>query len=318
MSPHPVRDGFTATTRHPAIVLAEIAWRWTFAIAALAILAVAGLRFLGTIHVGRGDLLFARSGQPLFIADAISHIFQEAAPRVVRLGIVVLPALAMLWIAAACAGRLATLKALLANSAGAGIAPLLGLNFLRVALAMTALLSYVGAMIVAGLASASSSDPQKSAGIFLLIFLLFTILIAMAWSAVNWFLTLATIFAVRDGRNTFGAVADAVQLFRRNAADFVAVSSWFGFLRVVLIIVVAVVSVASLAALDKSQVAAAFLLLLVISLGYFAVADYLYIVRLAAYVAIAQGARPPETATAASPPPSLAPETTAAGLPAEA
>ena len=113
-------------------------------------------------------------------------------------------------------------------------------------------------------------------------------LVWLAWSMMNWFLSLAAVFAVTNGRDTFGALADAVDLFHRRSGPVFAVGTSFG--------------VAHLAVLIGAGIAAAFPLglsaslsgrvvlasLTVIALVYFAVADFLYIGRLAAYVAIVE------------------------------
>jgi len=59
----------------------------------------------------------------------------------------------------------------------------------------------------------SKSDP--SPGSATLIFLTIVMLIWLAWAVLNWFLSIAAIFVVAEGRDTFGAVASAVDFAER-------------------------------------------------------------------------------------------------------
>ena len=54
-----------------------------------------------------------RTGHPLLIAQAIAHIFHGTALRVVIATVIIISALAILWILVASVGRIATLAPLL-------------------------------------------------------------------------------------------------------------------------------------------------------------------------------------------------------------
>ncbi|MGH6631023.1 MAG: hypothetical protein ACREB3_14945, partial [Burkholderiales bacterium] len=108
-----VRAGFRAAFRRPAVIAAEIAWRWSFGVAAGAIVTIAVLRFLASLTVTDGELFALRSGIAQLVADAILHIFEGSGPRLLRLALIVAPAVSVLWMLAASAGRAATLRALL-------------------------------------------------------------------------------------------------------------------------------------------------------------------------------------------------------------
>jgi hypothetical protein len=301
-STSPINEGFRAAFREPAIVLAEIAWRWSFGLAALAIATGSVVAYLGTLAVGNAEILALRSHPRWVVADAIGHIL-FAGPRLLRIAAIVAPAIFVLWIAAATIGRAATLKALLRREARVALSPQLGLNFLRASVTLASLIGYLGAAILAGRAAADGDDVRPS--LFLLVFVVLVTGITMVRSRLNWFLCLAAIPAARDGHDTFTAVSEAVRLFRRQVWSFTGAGAVFGIIHGVLFVFCTVVCLLALSLADKVPPAATLFLLAVITLVYFAAVDFLYIARLAAYVAIDESDRtPPPVAVA---PGSLAP-----------
>ena len=83
------------------------------------------------------------------------------------------------------------------------------LNFLRVAVALGVVLGFVGASILAGFAS-PDADPQP--GLAFLLFVPMAALVCFVGWALNWLLSLAGMFAVRDGEDAVGAISAAVTL----------------------------------------------------------------------------------------------------------
>src|SRR5713226_5754859 len=109
----PTLEGFRAIFRQPSFGLAEIAWRWSFGVAAGLLLTFSFLEYLDTLPVTRGELFLLRTHHPILISQAITHIFRGSAPRVVVAAIVLALALAVAWIVIASLGRAVTVKALL-------------------------------------------------------------------------------------------------------------------------------------------------------------------------------------------------------------
>ena len=162
--------------RLPVLGLAEIAWRWSFGVAAAAALSFALREYLATLPVTAGEMLLMRTRQPALIVQALARIFQGSAPRAAAALVVLTLALTLAWIVLASVGRALTLKTLLeyfrgsgrpSNSAMQGLASLLVLNSLRAATMLAATVGIVGAMLVA---RAASSPEDPSPGKVLLIF----------------------------------------------------------------------------------------------------------------------------------------------------
>lgn len=301
-----VRAGLASTFRRPAVIAAEIAWRWSFGAAAGALVTVAVLRFLATLTVTDGDLLALRSRISQLMADAILHIFEGSGPRLLRLTLIVTPAVSALWILAASAGRAATLRALLRDAPASftrrhDLRSLLGVNFLRVAVSLLGVLAMVGSAILARLAATLSDEP--SVLLFNVVFLGLLFLVSLSWSTLNWYLSLAPIFVVRDNRGALGAVADAVHLVRRRGGDFTSASLFYGLLKLFAIAVATVVSLVPLAFIAEWPWEVTTTLFMVITLAYLAVADVFYIARLASYLVIAEPERAAAVETAVRPSP---------------
>jgi len=327
MSISPTAEGFRAAFRRPSLTLAEIAWRWAVGITATTLFFFGLIEYLNTLPVTNRELLFLRSRQPYLVGQAIAHILRGSLSRAVISAMVAALMLTLLWIIAAAVGRLATVRALLEYfrrdvasyvSAGAstgdggrdvasnvstsdvaenGAFPtLVRLNFLRAAVALAAVCGFLGAAVLSGFAS---PDTHPRPGLAFLIFLPLAGLVYLAWSSLNWLLSLCGIFAVRDGGDAVGAIFAAASFSRERAGPIAAVSTWTGLGHmVVFVIATTVVSMPlGLAPLVPWRLVVA--AMIVVTSAYCAVADWLYMARLAGYVCITEI---PEALFAPTPP----------------
>ncbi len=294
----PTLEGFRTIFRRPSFGLAEIAWRWSFGAAASLLLVFSFLEYLDTLPVSKGDLLLLRTRQPALISRAVLHIFRGSAFRVVEAAVVLALSLGVAWVVIASVGRAATLKALLAHfhqdDASSSnhkekrawrLRSLVGLNFFRLGAMLAATVGCLAAVLLGGAASRPSDPAPGSA---FLIFLTVVMLACLAWSTLNWFLSLATIFVVANGDHTFGAITAAVDLCQTRPGSVFAAGTWFGLAHITAFVVASSVVAFPLgfaAVLPGSIVLGGVLL---VTLLYFAIADFLYMGRLAAYVAIVE------------------------------
>lgn len=301
-----VREGFSAVQRQPGLIAAEIAWRWSFGAAAWFLMALAVDRALTATRISAAEIALVSGDQALAIADALARMIYDFLPRLAVAAAVLIPALAVLWIAATSLGRWVTLQALLAgraadhahesSAAKPSFASLVLVNFLRAALAVAAAAGLLGAGLIAG-AVVGQGDPAAAA----LLALTIAALVAFLWSVVNWFLALAPVFILRDGRGALPAIADSLALLTRRPGEYLGIAVSFGLLRGIALLAALVLSLAPLAATDSVAVAAG--LSIPIALAYFATADFLYIARLAAFAGLAEGSGPEMVVAAAPQPP---------------
>jgi hypothetical protein len=324
----PTIEGFRAMFRRPSLSLAEILWRWSFGAAAFVLFGTTLIAYLDTLPVSKDDLRMLRTGYPLMVSQAMSHVFRGSALRALLAGIILFTALAFLWIVIASVGRAATLRPLLdyirnraqppeddiASAQATEPTPppnqptsrsylrsLAGLHFLRVALGVAACAAGLGAIILAGMAS-SKTHPRPGLVFFLASTMLF--LIWALWSLVSWFLAAAPILVIRESKDTFGALLETASLFRRRLGPVISVSSWFGVTHLILLIAAGSVVMFPLAFNSIVPPVIVFTAVLFLTLAYFAAVDALYIARLAGYVAILE--TPPPT----PPPPRVPPPPT--------
>lgn len=305
----PTSEGFRAAFRRPLLTLAEIMWRWTAGATAAALLLFGLFEYLDTLPVTNGELLFLRTRQPYLVGEAIAHILRGSLSRGVMAGLLAAFLLGTLWIFAASVGRIATVRALLdyfrgdvdVLSAGGvrdnrerGVASnpsmksfpaLLRLNFLRAGVALAAVFGFVGAAILAGFASPDAA-PRPALAFFL--FLPLAGLICLVWGTLNWLLSLAGMFAVRDREDAVGSISAAVTLCREHTGPVAAASFWTGLAHMVAFVGASTVASMPLgfAAVVPWRLVA--LAVLLVTLAYFALADWLYMARLAGYVCIAE------------------------------
>jgi hypothetical protein len=327
----PTLEGFRASFRRPSLTLAEIAWRWTVGAVGWALVFFWLIEFLDTLPVTRGDATLLSTGQPLLVGRAIAHILRGSLNRAVMAALLAALALSLLWIITASVGRTATVRALLdyfSKDVARNASPeahdandprplrsLIGLNFLRAVLTLSAILALVGALSLANLAS---SDANAGPGLVFILFLPLAGLICLVWPVLNWFLSLACLFVVRDGEDTLGGLSVAVTFFWERAGPVCAVSTWTGLAH---LIAFSVATTAVSLPLAFIQIAPSRLVIagvILVTLAYFAVVDWLYMARLAGYVCIAEmpdalafsTPMPVPPSTGQQPAPSAAGETT--------
>lgn len=302
--PSPTIEGFRAAFRRPGTVVGEITWRWVFGAATLALLTLSFFEFLDTLRVSKADLFFLRSNQPFLVSQALSHIFHGSSYRVIISLLIMTTALAMFWVLAASVGRAATLESLLdyfapGNTRDLGamsdraVTPstkgrfgsLVGLNFLRVALALAAILAVIAAGVIAGFAS---SDKNPQPGLVFLIFLPFAALVGLLWSSLNWFLTVAPIFVVGDRCDTFEAIGATVDFCRQRKGPIFWSSTAFGIIHLIFFVGASSVVAFPFAFIGVLPGAVVFGAIALLTLVYFAVVDFFFTGRMAAYIAILQ------------------------------
>ncbi|MGP0017397.1 MAG: hypothetical protein ACLPHP_02415 [Candidatus Sulfotelmatobacter sp.] len=308
MAISPTSEGFRAAFRRPSLTLAEIMWRWTAGATAVALLLFGLFEYLDTLPVTNGELLFLRTRQPYLVGEAIAHILRGSLSRGVMALLLAVLLLGALWIVAASVGRIATVRGLLdyfrrdvgtlspgdvrnnderdlASNVSARFLALLRLNFLRAAVALGAVFGFVGAAILAGFAS-PDANPRPALAFFL--FAPLAGLIWLVWVALNWLLSLAGLFAVRDGEDAVDAISAAVTLCRERTGPLAAVSFWTVLAHLVAFVGATTVASMPLGFAGVVPWRLVVLAVLLVTLVYFALADWLYMARLAGYVCIAE------------------------------
>lgn len=297
----PTVEGFRAGFRRPDVSFAEVLWRWSVGATAVLLFLFGAFEYLSSLPVTSAEILFLRTKQPILVAKAIAHIFRGNWNRGVAAALSAALSLMLLWMLAASFGRMATVSGLLdyfrrdtsltnssenSNQPGATVfRSLFRLSFLRIGVVLSALCGLVGAAVLAGLAS---PGPEPNPGVALLIFFFVAALVCFACWILNWFLSLAAVFAVRDDQDALSAVSAAVALCRERAGAVLAVSFWTGLAHLTVFAIATSVVFVPLALTGTISWRVIALAMALITLIYFAIVDWIYIARLAGYVCIAE------------------------------
>jgi hypothetical protein len=162
---------------------------------------------------------------------------------------------------------------------------LIELNGLRVTLALSVILAFAGA---AFLASFVSTNANPHPGLVIIVFLAISAVICMAGWTLNWWLSLSGIFAFCGEENAVGALFAAVAFSRENIGSVLAVSLWTGLAHLVAFSIASTLVSFPLAFVGVIPMRLAIAGVVIVALAYFAVADGLYLARLAGYVCIAE------------------------------
>jgi hypothetical protein len=243
----------------------------------------------------------------------VLHIFQGSGFRLAQTAVLLALTLGIAWVVVASLGRAATLKALVAHFREGNISTsepqekkngplrsLFALNSFRLGATVAATVGCLAAVLLGGAASRPANPAPGSA---LLIILTVTMLVWLAWSTLNWFLSLAAVFVVSGGQDTFGAIAAAVDLCRTRSASVFAAGTWFGVAHLTAFVVAGSVVGFPLGFAAVLPAGVVLVAVLVVTLLYSVIADFLYVGRLAAYVAIAEMPESPVNPELAPPPP---------------
>ncbi len=291
----PAAAGFRLIFRRSSISFAEIAWRWSFALATWFLGVMFFAEYMDSLPVKSLDRMMLGTHQPVLVLHALRRIFSGSAFRFTKAGLLLLILLTVAWIVLAALGRAATLKAMIEELgiARSGTHPdrralpsLMGLNFLRAAVTWAATVCIVGAVLVSSSVWASSKASGEDVA---RLWFALVITTAMAWGFLNWLLSTAAVFAVTEQVDALGAVAATVRLIWRQPGQVLAALAFFGTLHWVAFAVAGGLAVTVLGMTGVVGARLVVFVELVIAMVYFAVANALHIGRLAACLAIIQG-----------------------------
>lgn len=314
----PTIEGFQAALHRPSLGFAEIAWRWSVGASAVSLFAFALIDYLDTLPVTNLDANLLATRQPPLVWRAVIDILRGSLNRATLAALFGLFALSLLWITAASVGRLAIVRALIEYCRGITLGAsynisdhyassrdarnpasshkftsfwsLIGLNFLRAVGILTALLALVGSAIIVSAIIADLSPPDASPqpALGFLIFLVLAAIIAISWIGLNWLFSFASIFVVRNGHDTVGAISAALNMLSERLGPVIAVGIWNLSAHFAAFVVAA--GFAAMLLVFVSIVPATLVVggIVLVALAYFAVVDCLYVARLAGYVCITE------------------------------
>src|SRR5438270_4810496 len=282
--PNPITQGLRAVTRDPAIFLVEILWRWSFAILACLLVTGVGLMLLGPLHIGHAWDTAWSSRDPQRMGQLILAVLLLLGMKVIVIAAIAIPlSIALLWSILSALGRFVTVKRLRAGLTSLHFRTILALQVLRGFVAWFSLVLLFAATF--GEALIATRGPKPDLLLYYLMVMPSVVVIGALWLTFNWYLSLAALFG-REGQSFRGALRQARQTIRQQRSHFAGTGFVFLLFRlVILLIATAICGLTS--GMVGSSPQGYFTLLIIVSLAYFAVADFLYMARMAAYLALA-------------------------------
>jgi hypothetical protein len=278
--------------RDLVIVLTEVLWRWSFGVIASLILFFSGLMLLSAVPDSSSATNAWRSHDPALMAFMTLHVVRALGDKAIIAAIALPASVVLLWSILAALGRSVMIKRLRRDVIPLSLRSLLALHCLRGLIAWMALLAMVAAVGTAIWFAIQGAKPD----LFLFYIMAVPSVLALGGAAlaVNWRLSLAGIFGA-GGNGFWDAMRQAKLVVRAQRADFAGTSFVFLLLRLVaLLTAFAAIGIPSGMINTSPQAYSA--LVAVVLLAYFAVGDFLYVGRMASYLALAAAHTEPAAA----------------------
>jgi hypothetical protein len=308
MARNSLRDGWRVLMRAPESIAAEIAWRWAFGAAFWVLLFVSFHQYFSHVEISSAEYALLKSLEPFTWIAITARAMQAFVAGLRELGPILFPALAALWLALATIGRAVTIRALVAETARTNWISLLLLNAFRFATGCAALLAYFGLAAIVSRAF----DPREYYAATVVLLLAILLVLAAFWGFVNWFASLAQIFAAGNGAGTLESFRSAIDLYQAFPGALMLAGFWFGFARLVLLCIVTVGSLSPAGNMTLAGLKGLLIFIAIISLLYFAAADALNMWRLGVYISLTEPERTEPVPAALADPNLPAPETVSA------
>lgn len=258
----------------------EVAWRWAFGAASIALLAFGFVRLQHGVEVSPEELSQLGSGSPDAMLVALAGIGGRALPILARLVAVIVPALFVLWVTAASVGRAVVLTKLVgAERARLKWSGVIGVHFLRALSVLGLAIAYVIASVVAPLLF-------RSVALVFVSFLLMLAVVVTVWLWVHWVLSIAAIYPVTQRAGVFAAVRSAYALVRATGGELGSIATANGTARTLIGLIF---TVAGLLPLPFYRVGPGVVIVIeiVLALVYCVISDWFLLARLAGYIDVA-------------------------------
>ena len=293
----PLQEGFAALREEPLLLVAELTWRWCFAIAAWLIVLLAAALFLDSLNVTALDRLLLSTMQPAFAGSVLTHILSGALLRYLWIKFFVLLGLTVLWAFAAAVGRAASLRSVISLTGGDDhdeevgwqFRPMLQLHLLRALWTWIAIGCFAASLLL-GIAMQAQQRPARAA-----FFYVFGVAFSLIFGVMlNWIFGLAPLFCVRNQIGARDAVSQTLDFCARQGGRLFGLSLGFLALRMawagaMFLLVLAPTSIG-----NRLAVGWVLLMMGMLFLVYLAGADALCLARLGAYAALADIDAQPE------------------------
>jgi hypothetical protein len=281
--PNPITQGLRTVSRDPLIFMLEILWRWLFGLLTGLLVFGVGIILLGPLPIGNRWAATWNSHDPQIIGSFLVAIILLLGSKLIVAAALLPIAIALMWAILSSAGRGITVKRLRAGMPSLRFRSIMALQFLRSFLTWFCFVLLIAAIV--GEALIATRGPKPDLVQYYLMASPSIIFISGFWVVMNWYLSLAAIFGL-EGQTFRGALRQTRQIVARQRSDFAGTGFVFLLFRILLLVVaLAICGLFSRSAGTAPQ--SYVTLVTVVALSYFAISDFLYMARMAAYLALA-------------------------------
>jgi hypothetical protein len=281
--PNPITQGLRSVARDPILFLVEILWRWSFGLLACLLLLAVGVMLLGPLPIVKRLPEVWRSHDLQLMGAILASIVFRLGSKLIVAAFAVSVAIALVWAILSGLARSIIVKRLRVGVTLLRFRSIMALQLLRGFLTWFCVMFLIAAVV--GEIRIATRGPKPDLLLFYLMAMPSIVFVSAFWLVTNWYLTLAAIFG-REGQSFWGAFRQARHTVRLQRSDFAGTGFVFLFFRAVaLLVAVAICGLTSGMAGTAPQTY--FTLVMVVSLAYFAIADFLYMSRMASYLALA-------------------------------
>jgi hypothetical protein len=276
---NPLTYGFGAIRRDPALLLVEILWRWC--VGGVAFFLLRAFFRAQPQAVAGDDCPGCGSSDPLVIAQDFVQWLTGLGGRPLRLALALLLVATALWTLLGALGRTFTLNRL--EKTGVSFRSILALQSLRAVFLWLAGIALTKTIALDARLAGHGVKPD----IFLYSALAVwsVILIGVLWAVVNWNLSLAAVCCAKNAGDFGRSIRQALALDRSHSGDLLGVSLVFALWRLIVLAIAFVLWFLPSAKMATDP-RAYFAWFVATMLAYLAASDYLYIARMAGYLAI--------------------------------
>lgn len=281
-----LKAGINTVMRRPTVFLVEVAWRWAFAAVALPIVFTGLQALLSTSPLDEPERTAFGSLDFFRASVAALHFLRSLRGRPLGFALLIAFAVSLFWLLLSSAGRALTLGKLAGRKVQFG--PIVVRQLWRVIYAWGGLAALAAILNFAVRIAMAGRSPDYV--IFVVMLLPLSVSVFIFWSLMNWYFSLGTVcIAAYDAKQTSTGRQTMFFLSQhwREALGISLLSAVFRLLLVLLIVVLIAIPSGYLSGESR------WMWPIELILGYCLVADFLYVSRLAAYLALetARGVR---------------------------
>ncbi len=276
------------------LIVAELAWRWAFAVGAIGILLSYSSTLRDAISLSAADQNALLSGNIVAMVSVGLNVMAGALPYLIRVVVGATPKIALVWWVCATVGRGPILREMMRftsrppGSSGRKLwTGMAAVHFVRLILLLLVLIGYLGG---ARLSSAGMGDPNDPN--ILLMFFLFLGAFAVgvtAWSLANFAASNGALFVAAGDTGGLDAIALGLQFSLVKRKQLWGVAAMNALLRTVAAGVITILAILLIPVGKFIPMAVMIALLVLLTVIYCVISDILLLARTLSYMVIAFG-----------------------------